>query len=139
MPTSIQPTVKDPHCLDFRRMPAGMTDPVHDPDAAERFACRDAARFNQCHTQCPKKACRRAEACLGGGAMFGDDACVSPLWTASAKLLALYLSAHAGNLRERHRAWDIARRFGADLAEAEPWYSDDELDRDAPRKGKRGA
>ena len=132
MTPTIKPTINDPHCLDFTRMPAGMVDPVYDQIAGEGFAGRDAATFHRCHEECPKKACRQARACLASGAISGGDACASPLWTASVQLLAVFLSVHAVNIRERHRAWDIARLLGADLPVCDPMPADEELQGDAP-------
>ena len=117
---TIEPTVNDPNCYDFRRMPSGMLDPVYDEQAIDQHAGRDAATLRKCHEQCPKKPCRAAGACLGRGALGGPDACVSPGWDAEAMLVAIYLSQHAVGIRERHRAWAIARDFGADLRQGDP-------------------
>lgn len=123
MSPTIKPTVKDPHCLDFRRMPAGMEDPVYDEEAGEAHALRDAANFTHCYKDCMKKACRHAKACMAPGALTGADACVSPDFGDQVRLLAVYLSVHAVNIRERHRAWDIARLCRDDLPAATPWLS----------------
>ena len=126
MSPTIKPTIRDPHCHDFRRMPAGMVDPVYDEAAGEAHALRDAANFNHCYADCTRKACRQVKACLAGAGLWGEDSCVSPLFDDSVRLLAVFLSVHAVNIRERHRAWDIARLFGADLPQAGPWPDGEE-------------
>ncbi|TCD16153.1 hypothetical protein [Oricola cellulosilytica] len=117
---TIEPIVNDPDCYNFTRIPAGMLDPVYDERAIEQHAGRDAATLRKCHVQCPKKPCRSAKACLGGGALGGPNACASPGWDESAMLLSIYLYNHAIGIRERHKAWAIARDFGADLQEGDP-------------------
>ncbi|MFZ2100873.1 MAG: hypothetical protein WAU86_09950 [Oricola sp.] len=126
MPPTILPTISDPNCLDFRRMPDGMVDPVYDVEAMCAHAGRNAAFFLKCHETCPRKACRTARACLSEGAMFDTGVCQSPDWDDRARLLSVYLYVHAENIRERHRAWDIARLLGADLPLAEPWPTEEE-------------
>ncbi|WP_193174834.1 hypothetical protein [Oricola nitratireducens] len=127
MPPTIKPTINDPHCLDFLRMPDGMIDPVYDGAAMDAHAGRDAANFVHCHEACAKKSCRKARACLADGTISGKGACVSPRWDARTQLLAVYLTVHAINIRERHRAWDIARKLGADLPVPEPWPTEEEM------------
>lgn len=119
LPT-IQPTMEDPACLDFRRMPKGMLDPVYDEKAMEGYAMRDAATFMQCHQQCQKKACRTVGRCMATPDADGTVFCASPALSMEVMKISAFLWVHAGNLKERHRAWAIARDFGAQLTPGDP-------------------
>lgn len=132
MPPTIKPTVFDPACLDVRRIPAGMVDPVYDEEAGCGFAIRDASNFYRCHRDCPKRGCRQAKFCLA------DDYCVSPRYDQNVGLAAFQMAVHAINIRERHRIWACAGIYGTDLPIPDPLPTDEELSGPRVVRGRKG-